>query len=85
MVYDISVYADAFGMIGTFMVCVAFFQSVNGRWKTTENSYLWTNLIGAVILLISLCVNFNLGSFVIELFWITISLMGFYKNYKMKQ
>ena len=34
------------------------------------------NLIGAILLLISLLVNFNLGRFAIEIFWITISIMG---------
>jgi len=40
------------------------------------------NLVGAILLLISLCYNFNLASFVIELFWITASLIGLYKFLK---
>ncbi|MGS0468886.1 CBU_0592 family membrane protein [Cobetia marina] len=34
------------------------------------------NLSGAILLLISLCINFNLASFVIEVFWIVASLVG---------
>ncbi|WP_235602800.1 CBU_0592 family membrane protein [Piscirickettsia litoralis] len=37
------------------------------------------NLVGAILLLISLCIHFNLGSFIIEVFWILISLYGIAK------
>jgi len=43
------------------------------------------NLTGAILLLISLCYNFNLASFVIEIFWIAASLIGLYKYIKAKR
>ncbi|MBE0353255.1 hypothetical protein PLIP_b0824 [Pseudoalteromonas lipolytica LMEB 39] len=47
--------------------------------------YNMMNLTGAVLLLISLCYNFNLASFVIEIFWIAASLIGLYKYLKTKR
>ena len=47
--------------------------------------YNMMNLTGAILLLISLCYNFNLASFVIEIFWIAASLIGLYKYIKAKR
>jgi len=44
--------------------------------------FQYINLIGAILLLISLCVHFNLGSFIIEVFWILITLYGIIKHKK---
>jgi len=44
-------------------------------------AYNITNLCDAVLLLISLCYNFNLASFIIELFWIAASTIGLVKYY----
>jgi len=41
--------------------------------------YNMMNLVGAILLLVSLCFKFNLASFVIELFWIAASLVGLYR------
>ena len=45
-------------------------------------SYNLLNLVGAVLLFISLCFNFNLASFVIELFWIGASIIGLWKYFQ---
>jgi hypothetical protein len=44
--------------------------------------YNFMNLSGAILLLISLTYNFNLASFVIEIFWIVASLIGLYNSLK---
>jgi hypothetical protein len=68
-------------MTGTFLVVGAFFLLQLGKVKPTGIAYNLMNLSGAILLLISLCYNFNLASFVIELFWIAASLIGIYKYY----
>jgi uncharacterized membrane protein YqjE len=40
------------------------------------------NLIGAILLLISLSYTFNLASVVIEIFWIGAALIGLWKLYR---
>ncbi len=75
----ISLIFDIIGMTGTFLVVAAFFLLQLEKIKPDGVQYNIMNLTGAILLLISLCYNFNLASFVIELFWIAASLIGLYK------
>lgn len=68
------------GFIGMIFVVVAYFLLQTEKHKITSFTYQILNLIGAILLLISLFVHFNLGSFIIEIFWIAITLLGMYKN-----
>ena len=72
------------GFIGMIFVVIAYFLLQTEKQKITSLTYQLLNLIGAILLLISLFVHFNLGSFVIEIFWITITLYGMYKNLRKK-
>ncbi|CAM3793576.1 MULTISPECIES: CBU_0592 family membrane protein [Pseudoalteromonas] len=81
----IALLFDIVGMTGTFLVVGAFFMLQLGKATPTGLVYNMMNLSGAILLLISLCYNFNLASFVIEIFWIAASLIGLYKYLKAKQ
>ncbi|NMM39929.1 CBU_0592 family membrane protein [Pseudoalteromonas arctica] len=81
----IALLFDIVGMTGTFLVVGAFFMLQLGKAKPTGLLYNMMNLSGAILLLISLCYNFNLASFVIEIFWIAASLIGLYKYLKAKR
>lgn len=80
----IDVIFDVIGMSGTFLVVGAFFLLQLNKVAPTGLVYNMMNLSGAILLLISLCYNFNLASFVIEIFWIAASLIGLFKYYKNK-
>jgi predicted membrane protein len=71
-------------MVG--MACVVFaYFAVERDWLDNKDvKFYLINLIGAILLLISLLINFNLGSFLIEIFWIIISIMGIINHYKVK-
>ncbi|AAQ64355.1 hypothetical protein KVP40.0285 [Vibrio phage KVP40] len=73
------------GTIGMILICLAFWMVTSEKYKPTDDKYLWTNMSGAILLTISLLINFNLGSFMIELFWIYISGTALYKNYKLRK
>jgi hypothetical protein len=81
----IDILFDVIGMTGTALVVGAFFMLQLGKAQPTGIVYNLMNLSGAILLLISLCYNFNLASFVIELFWIAASLIGLYKYFKGKR
>jgi len=81
----IGTIAHAIGLLGMVMVVLAFYQTVSGAWSSQGAQFNVVNLCGAVLLLLSLLVHFNLGSFVIEVFWIAISLKGLYQLRKKKQ
>ncbi len=73
---------QAIGFLGMALVVWAYWL-IQSR-KTTYDSftYLYLNLVGAILLIISLMVHFNLGSFMIEVFWIGISGYGLLQRYK---
>ena len=70
------------GFIGMLFIVYAYFLLQIKKYTITSFSYQVLNLVGAILLLISLFVHFNLGSFIIEVFWIIITLYGMYKNLK---
>jgi predicted membrane protein len=76
---------DAIGMLGTLLIVVAYFLLQLERTDPRGLSYNIINLVGAACLLLSLCFSFNLASFVIEIFWITASLIGLWKYWRRRK
>jgi predicted membrane protein len=72
--------ADIIGVCGTALLVMAYFLLQAEKMKSDDYSYLYMNAIAAALLLFSLCVHFNLGSFIIEIFWIGISIYGIWKK-----
>ncbi len=74
----------AISIIG--MVCVvSAYLAVERNWLDNKDVKFYViNLIGGILLLISLLINFNLGSFIIEIFWIIISIIGIINQYRVK-
>lgn len=80
-----SLFADIVGMSGTCLVVLAYFAIQLEKISPTGPSYNLMNLVGATLLLISLTINFNLASFVIELFWIGASLVGLVRLFQRRR
>lgn len=76
--YLTSSQADIIGFAGMFLIVTAYAYS---NLSKQMNLLLFNgiNLLGAVLLLISLTVNFNLPSIVLEIVWITIAVFGISK------
>ncbi len=68
--------ADPVGLVGVVFLLFAYFFLSTGRWISDSFSYQIYNLIGAVLILYSLCFHWNLSSFVIEIAWVAISIIG---------
>ncbi len=68
--------ADLIGLIGVVLLLIAYFYLSIGRWSSDSLMYQFYNLLGALLILFSLCFHFNLSSFVIEVAWVVISLIG---------
>jgi len=73
------------GFVGMVFIVWAYFILQMGNHGIHSLYYQLLNLVGAVLLLISLLVHFNLGSFLIEVFWIIITLYGMLKLYKKRK
>ena len=67
--------ADVIGLIGSALFIAAFAYA---NLSKTLNKALFNlaNLIGSILLLISLAVNFNLAAFVLETAWGLIAAVG---------
>ena len=72
--------ANIIGVTGTGMLILAYFLLQHGKIKSDDTSYLYMNAIAAALILFSLCFHFNLASFIIEIFWIAISVYGIWKK-----
>lgn len=72
------------GFLGMLCIVLAYFLLQIGKYDIHSIAYQLLNLVGAIALIASLCVHFNLGSFLIEVFWIVITLYGIGKNLKTK-
>ena len=68
--HNIAGTAGAVIILGSYLLLQL--QRVSG----TALSYSLANALGALLVLISLLVDFNLGAFVIEAFWLAISMIG---------
>ena len=73
------------GFIGMLFVVVAYLFLQMNKYTIKSLQYQLLNLVGAILLLISLFVHFNLGSFIIEIFWIIITIYGIVVNLKNKK
>lgn len=81
---SLELLANVIGMLGTACVVLAYLLLQLDKLDAKGLAYNLVNLVGAILLLISLLVHFNLASFVIELFWIAASIVGLVKYLQRK-
>ena len=67
---------DIIGTAGAAMILVSYFLLQMGRLSGTDLAYPVINGLGAALILVSLSVDFNLSAFIVEAFWLAISLLG---------
>lgn len=76
--------ADLIGFAGSFFIVAAFAYSN----LTTQMNALWfnvSNFIGAALLTVSLTVNYNLPTMVLEVVWMAIAIFGIIKALRMQR
>ena len=70
---------DLVGNIGVLLMVIAYLLLQLEKMSSSASSYLVLNVIGAVMVIISLMFRFNLSAFLMESFWLLISLYGLTK------
>ena len=75
----------ATGIIGAVIVMIAYFATQTGSLRADDPRFAIANLAGAVLIMISLYAAWNLPAFIMEVFWILISLYGLVRYYRVKQ
>jgi hypothetical protein len=70
---------DLVGNIGVLLMVVAYLLLQLEKLSSSAASYLLLNVVGAVLVIVSLIFRFNLSAFLMEAFWLLISLYGLAK------
>ncbi len=70
---------DFLGNVGVVIMIVAYLLLQLNRLDSNSPAYSLLNAFGAGLVILSLSVNFNLSAFIMEAFWILISLIGIYR------
>ncbi|HEY3037689.1 MAG TPA: hypothetical protein VGJ66_03075 [Pyrinomonadaceae bacterium] len=71
---------DLVGNIGVLLMVIAYLLLQLEKLSSSAISYLLLNAVGAVMVIISLMFRFNLSAFLMEGFWLLISLYGLSKS-----
>ena len=67
---------DLVGNLGVFFILATYLLLQLDRLSSRTAAFSLANALGAGLILVSLSVEFNLSAFVIEAFWLVISLAG---------
>jgi hypothetical protein len=70
---------DIPGLIGAASIIVAYLLLQMNKLKPDGAPYLLMNILGALLIIISLIFSWNLAAFIIEIFWLLISIFGLMK------
>ena len=70
---------DLIGNVGVLLMVIAYLLLQLEKLSGSALSYLLLNALGAVLVMISLMFRFNLSAFLMEAFWLLISLYGLAK------
>ena len=75
---DVSLH-DIAGTFGVVLIVGSYFLVQIGRLRAEALSYSVANGLGALLVLLSLMVELNLSAFLVEFFWLLISLIGVWR------
>ncbi len=67
---------DIVGTLGVALIIVTYVLLQIERIRSEQLLYSLLNAVGALLILISLYYSFNFPAFVVEFFWLLISLFG---------
>ena len=71
---------DVPGFIGVLLIVIAYLLLQLEKLPSSSPSYSMLNAAGALLIILSLTFKFNLSAFIVEVFWLLISLFGLTKS-----
>ena len=75
---------DFLGNVGVLLILLSYLLLQMKKIKSQSMYYSLMNATGALLILVSLYYNFNLSAFVMEIFWLLISLYGLWQSRSVK-
>jgi len=76
---------DLVGFIGVLLIIIAYLLLQLDKLPSSLPSYSLLNAAGALLIIVSLIFKFNLSAFVVEVFWLLISLFGLTRSLRSKR
>ena len=73
---------DFLGNVGVAMILASYLMLQLGKLQATDLRYSLLNASGAALILCSLAFDFNMSAFLIEFFWLLISIIGIAVGFK---
>lgn len=70
---------DFAGNVGVVCILVAYLLIQMERMDSSSTAYSVLNAVGSLLIIVSLFFEFNLSAFLIEFFWLLISIYGLLK------
>ncbi len=77
-----SVFSDAVGIVGVFLLLVAYYLLSAGKWSAQTLKYQLFNFFGAGCILFSLFFHWNTSAVIIEIAWMMIGVVGMYRIWR---
>jgi len=71
---------NTIGIVGSFLIVITYLLLQLKKMKVSDTRYSTLNALGAAGILYSLTVEFNFSAFLIESFWLAISLFGVFQS-----
>lgn len=75
---------DLVGSIGVGLIILTYILLQIERLKSETLVYSLLNALGASLIIVSLVFDFNFSAFIVEFFWVLISLFGIVKFFLRK-
>lgn len=75
---------DLVGSVGVGVIIITYILLQSGKLRSENLAYSLLNAAGASLIIVSLIYNFNFSAFVVEFFWVLISLYGVAKYFLKK-
>ena len=72
---------DIIGSLGVATIIFTYVLLQTGRIKSDALLYSILNAVGASLIIFSLFFNFNFSAFIVEFFWVLISVYGIVKYF----
>ena len=80
-IYSLS-FLDWVGIIGSLMIAGGYYGVSNNYFSPEKLTYHLINLVGSLLILLSLYFKPNPGAILIELLWIFIASLGVYNYFR---
>ena len=73
---------DLLGNIGVVLIILTYLLLQLRRITSESLLYSVLNMVGAALIIVSLLFDFNLSAFIVEAFWVIISVIGIVYYYR---